>query len=311
MILADGNIRPSLGGHEKFVFRHGWLKKGTDAAAADPGIFAKDDALVILGVGKNMVRSIRHWCLATGLLDDVRIGSQHQVRRTQLAELLISDEGWDPYLEDTGTLWLLHWQLVSSLTRGFTWHLTFSAYYEAEFTKKQLAAYIERQLEQRGVVTTTGLIENDVDCCLRSYARAGRNKAGGFAEENLDCPLTELDLLRFTPEDNIYRFNIGPKITLPVQVFGYALLTVLPALARNRQTVAVDDCIYQPGSPGQAFKLDENSVIEYLEELEGLTHGKVRLQETAGLRQLYLHETADGWLQSLAIELLDRYYARF
>ncbi len=300
-----------LGGHEKFVFRHGWLKKGIDAAAIDPTIFINDDALVTLGVGKNMVRSIRHWCLATGLLEDVRVGSQHHVRVTHLGGLLMSDNGWDPYLEDTGTLWLLHWQLVSNLTRGFTWHLAFSAYYEAEFTKKQLAAFVARQLDQRGVDSTPGLIENDVDCCLRSYARSARSRGGGYAEESFECPLTELDLLRFTAEDNVHRFNIGPKITLPTHVFGYALLTALPSLARNRQTVAVDDCIYQPGSPGQAFKLDENSVIEYLEELEGVTQGRLRLQETAGLRQLYFDGTAEAWRNGQAIELLERYYARF
>jgi hypothetical protein len=30
--LADELLRPTFGGHEKFEFRHVWLKKGIDAA---------------------------------------------------------------------------------------------------------------------------------------------------------------------------------------------------------------------------------------------------------------------------------------
>lgn len=52
----------SFSGHESFPFRHTWLTKGVTAFAKDPTIFSKDEAMVILGVGKNMVQSIRHWC---------------------------------------------------------------------------------------------------------------------------------------------------------------------------------------------------------------------------------------------------------
>src|SRR5688500_9392284 len=61
----------SFTGHETFVFRHRWLTKAVAAVGADPTIFNRDDAIVRLGVGKNMVRSIRHWGLATGVLQEV------------------------------------------------------------------------------------------------------------------------------------------------------------------------------------------------------------------------------------------------
>jgi hypothetical protein len=53
-MIPDNLIKkPKFGGHEKFVFRYGWLKKGFDAVIEDPLIFSKDDALITLGVGKN------------------------------------------------------------------------------------------------------------------------------------------------------------------------------------------------------------------------------------------------------------------
>ncbi len=59
MSLVDEGIRPTFGGHEKFVFRYGWLKKGVDTLSKNPAVCKDDDALVVLGVGKYMVRSLR------------------------------------------------------------------------------------------------------------------------------------------------------------------------------------------------------------------------------------------------------------
>ena len=65
---APDKIKPSFSGHETFPFRYTWLKKGVDAVREDPAIFTSDRATITLGAGKNMVRSIRHWCTAAGLI---------------------------------------------------------------------------------------------------------------------------------------------------------------------------------------------------------------------------------------------------
>jgi len=313
MMPVEEEIKPTFGAHEKFVFRYGWLKKGVDALTENPNIFADDNALVVLGVGKNMVRSIRHWCLATGLFEEARHkGPARGLQPTDLARRLIMNDGWDPFLENMGTLWLLHWQLASNLTHALIWHLTFCAYYEPEFTKRQLVAFMEKQLERRGIKTTSGTIEREVDVCLRTYVTTIREMgAKKVSEETLDCPLAELDLISFLEEDNVYRFNIGPRVTLPTEVFGYALFMFLSRIVGTRRTVAVDECLYRNGSPGQVFKLDENSVVEHLEVLEDRSEGRLRLQDTAGLCQLYLEYETDGWFRTVAFDLLGHYYARF
>ena len=309
MGLSEQRVRPTFGGHEKFVFRHGWLKKGVDGVKEKPLIFTNDEALVMLGVGKNMVRSIRHWCLATGLVEEMDgVGLAHPLQASHLADKLLNDRGWDPYLEDIGSLWLLHWQLSTNLRRCFVWHMLFSKFLETEFTKRQLANYLSSQFEHHDVHTTPGTIDREIDACLRTYVPAVRSKLGKIAEETLDCPLAELDIIRYIPNDNIFRFNIGPKVSLPLGMFGYALLSFLSSTAENRRTVAVDECLYQEGSPGQVFKLDENSVVEYLESLEEATKGKIRLEETAGLRQVYLDESLGENYKDQALELLKGHY---
>lgn len=301
--------KPIFGGHEKFVFRHGWLKKGVDAVDADPRIFADDQALVTLGVGKNMVRSIRHWCLATNLIEELR-EQPRSLRVSELGRSLLVDGAWDPFMEDSGTLWLTHWVLCSNESRALVWHLVFSKFYEQEFTKRQLVYFLGKQFDRMGITTTTATILREVDCFLRTYVATARNHQEAVTEETFDCPLVELDLIHFVAADNVYQVNTGPKASLPVEVFGYGLLDFLPLVASSRRTVAVDECLYHENSPGQVFRLDENSVIQYLEELADVTAGNIQLAETAGLRQVYFQDpVATGWGQ-LKLELLERYYGR-
>jgi hypothetical protein len=97
---------PKLGfsGHETFPFRYGWLRKAVIGAEVHAQYFSQPAALVLLGVGKNMVQSIRYWGTATQVLDDLGRGA---VQPSPLGQALLSD--WDPYLEDVGSLWLVHW----------------------------------------------------------------------------------------------------------------------------------------------------------------------------------------------------------
>jgi len=47
---------------------------------------------------------------------------------------------------------------------------------------------------------------------------------------------------------------------------------------------------------------DENSLMEYVEELENSTGGTIVLDETAGLKQVYRHALVDP------VSLLERHY---
>src|SRR5436305_10280539 len=97
-------VQYSFSGHETFPFRYPWLKKGFDAVLEDGDVFLRDDAITTLGVGKNMVRAIRHWCLTAGVLEENREGEE-ALRPSALGTLLLADAGLDPYLEDPVTLW--------------------------------------------------------------------------------------------------------------------------------------------------------------------------------------------------------------
>lgn len=294
-------------GHQTFAFRYGWLEKGVRGMLAKKDLFFRDDALVLLGVGKNMVESIRHWCTVTQLIEEdaesKKVGGA-TLRVSSIGERILNENGWDPYLEDDASLWLIHWFLVSNPTIGTTWQIGFSLFQRPDFTKREMVDHVAAFAEKQSVDVNESSLSRDVDCFIRTYAPAKATTKQAIAEEGFDCPLQELGLLQSSPDGELYRFSVGAKPTLPSHVFGYALCQYFDAVRDGRNTMSVQECLYGSGSPGQAFKLDENTLIAHVEELEKITKGKVALDETAGLKQIYRREQMD------ALKLLESYYKR-
>src|SRR5262245_17385173 len=166
--------RASFSGHETFPFRYTWLKKAVDHVARDPEVFAREDAMVLLGVGKNMVHSIRHWALVTGMLEERREIPNNRgraLRVTKLGEALFADDGLDPFLEDPGTLWLLHWQVANAPEDATTWFWVFNQLNRFEFTRDELAAELLRLIAQHGWSRVSeSSVRRDVDTFVRTYS---------------------------------------------------------------------------------------------------------------------------------------------
>ena len=78
----------SAGRHETFVPRYGWLTKGYVKCLENPRVFNSENAIVQLGVGKNMVRSIRFWCILMGLIENLK-AKKGVLAPTKLGKLLI------------------------------------------------------------------------------------------------------------------------------------------------------------------------------------------------------------------------------
>jgi hypothetical protein len=67
-MMREKNYR--ISGHETFPCRYTWLPKAVRGLSKNPQLFSNEDqAMVDLGVGKNMVRAIRYWARAAGLVE--------------------------------------------------------------------------------------------------------------------------------------------------------------------------------------------------------------------------------------------------
>ena len=129
-----------LKGHEKFHLREGWITKGLFGVQNNPRIFTGNDGSEQLGVGTNMVKSIKYWMLAMGLIsEDQRNGAI----LTPMGSLIAS---YDAYVEDYFTLWLLHSHIAKNEYRSIVWYLFFNKCDVDEFTKEEIYAVVKKEL---------------------------------------------------------------------------------------------------------------------------------------------------------------------
>ena len=288
-IYQEG-YRPQLSGHETFPLRYGWLKKAFDAVRATEGdgdnrsVFTGEDAIARFGVGKNMVGSIRHWATASGVIEDVP--DEHRIQGTYFGELLFNDVGGiDRYMEDPSTSWLLHWQLAGRPEKT-TWFWAFSHFPALFFEREMLIRGIVRLAEDLGWVrTSAATIKRDVACFARTYVALPTSRQASY-EDSLESPLIELGLIKPMGRRDGFRFVRGPKPSLRVGVFCYAVTDFWSRSFSSANTLSFEALAHEPGSPGRVFMLDENSLVELLGKLEQLTGGAYAWSETAGLKQL-------------------------
>ena len=298
-------INASFSGHETFPCRYTWLKKGVDGVRKNPTIFADDSATITLGVGKNMVRSIHHWCRVTGLIEGDGVDSNNRRRfvPTTLGDSIFADDGFDPYLEDVATLWLLHWQLATNTNRATTWFWAFSIFSQNEFGRDTLTSELidwsQRNTRNR---ISENSIKRDVDCFLRTYVPSRLTKTT-VMEDTFDCPLVELNLISDSSDENTYRFHRGPKPSLPIEIFAAALSEFWDTFSEE-STLTFADIAYSPRSPGRTFQLDEDTLVEYLDRLENLTEDALYYSETAGMKQVHRNRRINP------VELLHRHYLK-
>jgi len=281
----------SFSGHETFTLRHGWLKKAIDAVHENPHIFVSDTAMVELGVGKNMVRSIRHWALATEVLREVSGTRGAELCPTEFGTAIFGRHGYDPFLEDLNTLWLIQWKLAAYERRSTGWHWMFNHLRSDEFTRESLLQLFTSELEKRNISDPSeSSLRRDIDCAVRTYV--GTRAKGELLEDSLECPLVELELITADTDGVLFRFNRGPKKSLGDQVFLYALLEFWNDHGAS-DSLAFSEIAFGTGSPGSVFKLDENSIASRLERLAEMTDGSLIYDETAGLRQVYQRAKID------------------
>ncbi len=306
-LITTSNIlpqNPSFAGHGTFAIRSGWLKKGLDALSADTlegSLFNRPDALTTLGVGKNMVGAIRYWLLTTRMAREEGKGRKLVVEK--LGQYIFADDGWDPFLEDDATMWLLHWQLAGPQTGSFTWAYAFNCFRDWEFTRDQLADAVLGATYSFAKPPSRETVDRDIGCFLQTYVSAERS---GLGEDNLDCPLRSLGLIR-SNQRGYFRFMIESKSGLAPDIFFYALVKFWMWKYPDARTLPAWEICHAEGSPGLVFKLDENSVLEYLDKLEEASSGALRFEDTVQTRQVVLRDDVKSFDPH---SFLEGYYTR-
>lgn len=311
-LLAEesAELQTAFARHETFHPRYGWLKKGFDRGCADPGVFIDENATTVLGVGKNMVRAIRYWCLAYKVLEETRRADNFRlfdVHPTDFGNRLLQDDGWDPYLEDPGSLWLLHWQLLRSPCRAPAWWAIFNSARSAQFSDDVLLAELCRFRDEQPqwADVADGSLEKDVRCLLRMYGSVTQGR--DLIEDSVDSPFAELELLRpIAGARRQWALNVGPKRRLPDPIVAFACLDYAAATDSGARVLGIAGLARNPGSPGRAFALTETALADALARYCRDARAPIRLTHAAGNPQLVLPDE----IEMTRNLILDRYYSK-
>ena len=300
--FSEAYGKPVFARHETFHPRFGWLKKGFDGADNDAEIFLKNDAHIRLGVGKNMALSIRYWCIAFKILEELLTSNRSILHNipTDFGSKMFQDTGWDPYLDNPGSLWLLHWKLLQSSCLATSWFYVFNGFRKVDFLPEDLLVGLQRFRDQIGSRVADSSLQKDVSCLLRMYVEP--NQRSTADEESLICPFSEMGIIQATSGSR-YSFIFGSKPTLPDEVILFACLEFAACVSHGQKSISISRLLYEVNSPGLVFKLTESALCFAIEQIARKTD-KITLSENAGIIQLtFKHDP-----RQLAFELLNTYY---
>lgn len=273
-LVSDTGISGSFkfSGHETFACRYAWLPKAYQALRKDQWVFANEEgAMVELGLGKNMVRSLRFWVEAMGVAEPAPDGQG--LIPTRFARVVLSSkDGCDPYLEDIRTLWLLHWNL-GSRNQGalFAWRLLLSHWPFPELVRSEALAAFTRESKRLGHSHSAVTLAQHLDVFLHTYSPA--RGATVSVEDSLDGPLAELGFLQPIGQrkgdggrwETVLAFRREPKPEITAALFEYCVLDYWDRLRPGEETLTLRELTLAPCSPGQVFKLPEDDIRSRLE----------------------------------------------
>lgn len=282
----------TFSGHESFQCRHLWLKKGYDFVNKKKS-FNNDDAVVELGVGKNMVSSIRFWMKAFNLLRPAD-------ELDDFAHKLLSDDGYDPYIEDEGTLWLLHYQLVKKRFAS-TYSIVFNELRreKIEFTKDNFISYIKRKSEtEKSFQFNAKTLQEDFSVLSKMYLRSEAQSKD--REDSFSGLLTELDLVKCfnKGKDEFFIIENSERTEIPDEIILYAILDNENFdLSLSLKTIEQNN-----NSVGTVFVINKPGLQTKIENLTAKFPSMV-FNDQAGVKEIQIKK------KPTAYSILDKYYA--
>ena len=268
--------------HETFFIRKGWLSKGMKHVLSKPNVFVdkEENPMDALGIGSNMVKSLRYWLQAVGLTQEPRTGRRDQTL-TPLGNVIYAH---DRFIEEMGTLHLLHYKLATNKEDATAWYFFFNKFIATEFTREDfinsLQSYILMSGESISVASRS--LSEDFACIINTYVPRYKTNPGKVSpENNIDCPLGEIGLI-----DILAKKTFKKSIPSANAFDPWIVLAIISDRANGRNQIGLNELLTAEGNIGRIFNLDSITMIEVLRRVEKL--GALKIIRTAGLDVVHL-----------------------
>lgn len=280
-----------LQGHEKFSIREGWLNKGM-IILADPEknrIFQDAEASIEFGIGTNMVKSLRYWMKAMGLMDE-KAGEGAFL--TDTGNLIMKN---DIYLEDTFSLWIMHSSIARNIDYATTWYMYFNRCDAAALNKEELEKILIREVTKYadGKKFSDKSVGSDLDVLLNMYSKEKRRED---PEDKNNSPFSVLGLVKKI--DGKYE-KVHPDRRI---ISEWNVLYELANLMKYESSISIEKAISGEMGLEKIYHMSSVLANELLDVLD--TMGYIRVDRTAGLDMIYKLKEFDD------IEVIREYYAK-
>lgn len=295
-------IKYTFSGHDSFQCRQLWLKKGYDFVQAGKN-FNDEDAVIQLGVGKNMVSSIRFWLKAFNIIDSKDIP-------TEFGERLFDDEnGYDPYLEDEASLWLLHYQLVKNGIASI-YSIIFNELRKEKlfFNKETFLNYVKRFSEGNSDLNyNENTVAKDFIVFINLYIS---DPESSDVEDSFAGILSELGLLKIiNTEYKDEQGRLKKKIEYYIEsnerdnLHEAVILFSILDNPNYGNSISLNSLEFDLNSPGSIFALNRaglmNKISEIVSEFQNIT-----FTDQAGIKELQFKKKSDSY------KILEAYYGK-
>lgn len=257
---------------ESFYIRDGWIEKALNAINdnSNINIFSKNSGIKILGIGSNMVKGLKYWLLAAGLIQS----NGKNIELSNLGKLIVK---YDKYLEEDFSWFIIHYNLCTNMNECPIFYGVFNSNINS-FTKNEALEMIIDDFSSTNIIFKREYVEEDLNVFLKSYIN---DNLVDNPEDNYVCPLSNLNLL--LKKQNIYKKNRPIYNNLSYLIVYYALLNVY-----DQESFLIEEECETINSPSKIFNLDKNVLIKYLEEMK--KNNLITINKTAGLNSIYFEK---------------------
>ena len=299
MIVANSDVlKFTFSGHDSFQCRHLWLKKGYDFVKEEQS-FNNEDAVVKLGVGKNMVLAIRYWLKAFNIIDN-------KDSLTDFGTKLFDEEiGYDPYLEDDASLWLLHYQLIKTGLESI-YSIIFNEFRKEKlfFTKENFLNYLKRIQEINPELSfNDNTVTKDFSVFINMYKNDSDNSN---IEDSSSGILSDLDMLKVSITQDYngkkteqFQIENYERDSLPEAVILYSILDN----ESYGHSISLNSLEFDTNSPGSIFALNRSGLVNKISEIVK-ENKDITYTDNSGIKELQFKNKPDAY------SILDIYYDR-
>jgi hypothetical protein len=243
----------SFGRHQSFYLKKHWITKGLNSLR-NIGFEAiiRQDSFKFMGIGKNMLQSLRFWMEASYIVN--LVDRSHSL--TLLGSLIDHN---DLGCNENITKLLIHYFLViedERKTDSFNTFIWFFNNYEEDFFSKD--NLIEAIVKYDKGNTSRNTLNRDIDCLLNTYL----NSKQSHPEDINVSLLSDLRLISRN-ESGTYKKTSLAKEKYSLDAFYYILLR----LNEINSSISIDDLVNSKFGFGKTFNMNRIDVIDVLEKM--------------------------------------------